>query len=61
MIYTELDHGLGKERVARMREEVEHNRLDASLARAARSDGDGVARGGRVARAAALLTALFTR
>jgi hypothetical protein len=60
-MYQDFDRGLARERTARMREEVEHNRLDASLARAARSDGDGVARGGRVARAAALLTALFTR
>jgi hypothetical protein len=61
LMYQDFDRGLARERTARMREEVEHNRLDASLARAARSDGDGVARGGRVARAAALLTALFTR
>jgi len=42
-----------------MRKEVEHNRLDARLARAARSEGDGAARRGRVARGAALVTALF--
>lgn len=35
MIYTELDHGLGKERAARMREEVGRNRLEARLAKAA--------------------------
>jgi len=59
VIYTELDHGLGKERVARMREEVEHNRLKARLARTVRSDEDGVASRGRVARVVALVTALF--
>jgi hypothetical protein len=59
VIYTELDHGLGKERVARMREEVERNRLDARLARTVRSDEDGVASRGRVARVVALVTALF--
>jgi len=59
VIYTELDHGLGKERVARMREEVEHDRLDARLAKAARSEEDGAARRGRVARGVALVTALF--
>jgi hypothetical protein len=60
-MYQDFDRGLAGERTARMREEVERNRLDARLARAARSDGDGVARGGRIARGAALLTALFTR
>jgi hypothetical protein len=60
-MYQDFDRGLAGERTARMREEVERNRLDARLARAARSDGNGVARGGRIARGAALLTALFTR
>ncbi len=58
-MYHDFDHGLARERTAQMRKEVEHNRLEARLARAARSDGGGVAREGRVARGAALLTALF--
>jgi hypothetical protein len=58
-MYQDFDHGLGRERTAQMRKEVEHNRLRARLARAARSDGDGAASGGRVTRGAALLTALF--
>ena len=61
LMYQDFDRGLARERTAQMRKEVEHNRLDARLARADRSDGEGVARGGRVARGAALLTALFTR
>ena len=58
-MYQDFDRGLARERTAQMRKEVEHNRLDARLARAARSDGEGVASRGRVARGAALLTALF--
>jgi len=57
-MYHDFDHVLARERVSQMRKEVEHNRL-ARLARAARSDGDGVASRGRVARGAALVTALF--
>ena len=37
MLYHDLDHGLGKERVAQMRKEIEHNRLEARLAKEARS------------------------
>jgi hypothetical protein len=59
LMYQDFDRGLARERTVQMRKEVEHNRLDARLARAARPDG--VAREGRVARGAALLTALFTR
>ena len=59
LMYQDFDRGLARERTAQMRKEVEHNRLDARLARAARSDGEGVASRGRVARGAALLTALF--
>ncbi len=59
MLHPNFERELGRERVAQMRTEVEHNRLDARLARAARSDGEGVASRGRVARGAALLTALF--
>ena len=58
-MYQDFDHGLARERTSRMREEVEHNRLDARLARAARPDGGGVARRGRVSRGAALVMALF--
>jgi hypothetical protein len=36
VIYTGLDHGLGKEWAARTREEVGRNRLEARLAREAR-------------------------
>ncbi len=52
-------YGLGRERVAQIRKEVEHNRLEARLARAARSEEGNVTRQGRVARGAALVTALF--
>ena len=58
-MYLDFDNGLARDRAARMREEVERNRLGARSARAARSDGDGVVPGGRVARGAALVTALF--
>ena len=58
-MYQDFDHGLARERTAQMRKEVEHNRLYARSARAARSDGEGVARRGRVARGAAHVTALF--
>jgi hypothetical protein len=61
LMYQDFDYGLARERTVQMRKEVAHNRLDARLARAARSDGDGVASRGRVARGAALLTALFIR
>ncbi len=58
-MYHDFDYGLGRERAAQMRKEVEHNRLEARLAQAARSDEGNVARRGRVARGAALVTALF--
>jgi hypothetical protein len=58
-MYQDFDNGLARQRTAQMREEVERNRLGARLARAARSEGDGVALRGRVARGAALVTALF--
>ena len=35
MLYHDLDYGLGKEWMVQMRKEVEHNRLEASLAKAA--------------------------
>ena len=58
-MYQDFDHGLARERTAQMREEVERNRLDARLAKAARSEEDGAGRRGRVARGVALVTALF--
>ena len=61
LMYQDFDRGLAGERTARMREEVEHNRLDARSARAAGSEGDGVAGRGWVARGAALPTASFVR
>jgi hypothetical protein len=54
-----LHQELGRERTAQIHREVERNRLDARLARTARSDEAGAARGGRVARRVALVTALF--
>ena len=37
MLYHDLDYGLlGKERLVQMRKEIEHNRLEASLAKEAR-------------------------
>jgi hypothetical protein len=35
MFHPDFDYGLGKQRMVQMRKEVEHNRLEASLARAA--------------------------
>ena len=59
LMYQDFDRGLARERTAQMRKEVEHYRLDARLAKAARSDEDGVGSRGRVARGVALVTALF--
>ena len=60
------DFGSSRERVAQMRTEVEHNRLEARLAKAHSSRGGGrleveevVPRRGRVARGAAVVAALF--
>ena len=58
-MYHDFDYGLGKERMVQMRTEVEHNRLEARLAQAARSNENSVTRRGTVARGAALVTALF--
>jgi hypothetical protein len=58
-MYHDFDHGLGRERVSQMRKEIEHNCLETRLARAARSDGDGVTRRGRIVRGTAIVTALF--
>jgi hypothetical protein len=57
-MYHDFDHLLARERMAQMRKEADGDRL-ARLARASRSDEDSVARRGRVARGAALVTALF--
>ena len=54
-----LHQELGREHRARIRREVEHNRLDARLAKAARSEEDDATRRGRVARGVAVVTALF--
>ena len=53
------EFGMSRPRAMDMRTEVEHNRSEALLARAARSDERNVARRSRVARGAALVTALF--
>ena len=58
-MYHDFDHGLGRERIVQMRTEVEHNRLKASLAQAARSNEDSVTRRSMAARSAALVMALF--
>jgi len=59
-MYLDFDSGLAKEQAAQLRAEVARNRLEARSASAARADGVGVARGGRVARGAALVAALFS-
>ena len=59
MYHDIVGYGLGRERVVQMRTEVEHSRLEARLARAARSEEGNVALRGRVARGAALVTGLF--
>jgi len=54
-----LHQELGRQHRAQIHREVDHHRLDARLAKAARSEEDGAARRGRVARGVALVTALF--
>ena len=54
-----LHQELVREHRAQIHREVEHNRLDARLAKAVRSDEDGATRRSRVARGVALVTALF--
>ncbi len=58
-MYLDFDNGLARERAAQMRMEVARNRLESRSATAARSDVNGGARRGRVARGAAILAALF--
>ena len=55
-MYQDFDNGLARQRTAQMRAEVSRNRLEARLARAAGGDGT---RRAKVARGAALVTALF--
>ena len=54
-----LHQELGRQHRAQIHREVEHYRLEARLAKAARSDEDGGIRRGRVARGFALVTAMF--
>ena len=54
-----LHQELGREHRAQIHREVGRSRLDARLAKAARSREDGAIRGGRVVRGVALVTALF--
>jgi hypothetical protein len=54
-----LHQELGREHRAQIHREVGHNRLDARLAKAARSEEDGATRRGWVVRGVALATALF--
>ena len=55
-----LHQELGRQHTAQIHREVDHYRLDARLAEAARSEEDGAIRSrGRVARGVALVTALF--
>jgi hypothetical protein len=58
MIYLEM-LAAREEQIRETRRRVEHDRLEARSARAARSDGDGATRRGRIARGASLLTALL--
>ena len=58
-MYQDFDNGSARERAAQMREEVERNRLEALSAKIGRTGEDGVVPRGKVARGAALVTALF--
>ncbi len=58
MLYLEMMAGR-EQQIRETRRRVEHDRLEARLARDARSDGDGGTRKGRFARGASLVTALF--
>ena len=58
-MYLDFDNGLARERAAQMRAEVERNRLEARSAKVGRTGEDGAARKGKVARGAALVSALF--
>ena len=58
-MYLDFADGLARERGAQMPEEVARIRLGTRSTRAARSDRDGGARAGGVARVATLAAALF--
>ncbi len=58
-MYQDFDRGLGRERLAQMRKEVAHNRLEILSAQTARSDVDGVVSRGSIACGAALVTTLL--
>jgi hypothetical protein len=58
MLYLEM-LAAREQQIGETRRRVEHDRLEARLARAARSDGAGATRRGRIARGASLVTALF--
>jgi hypothetical protein len=59
MLHHDFEFGSGRERMAQMRTEVEHNRLEDRLAKAARSHEEVALPRGMVARSAAVVTALF--
>ena len=59
MFHPAFDYGLGSGRVVQMRKEVEHNRLEASLAKAASLSEKPLPRRGIVVRGAASLLGLF--
>jgi hypothetical protein len=59
MLHHDFEFGSGRERMAQMRTEVEHTRLEDRLAKAARSNDEVALRRGMVARGAAVVTALF--
>ncbi|HKH10723.1 MAG TPA: hypothetical protein VKA73_06230 [Rubrobacter sp.] len=63
MLYGDFDPGLGRERRAQIRREVERNRLAVNLAAARPMTGAGleksVSRGGLAARGAAVVVALL--
>ena len=58
MLYHGLDYGLGKEWMVQMRKEVEHNRLEARLAKASLSE-ETVLRRDMLTRGTTFVTALF--
>ena len=58
-MHPDFDYALGKERMVQMREEVEHNRLEASLAKAASLSEEAVLRRDMVTRGITFVTALF--
>jgi hypothetical protein len=59
MFHSDFDYALGKERMVQMREEVEHNRLEASLAKAASLSEEAVLRRDMVTRGVTFVSALF--